>query len=302
MSMSERQANKGRNGSINWSIPVISLVVLCNIIACIFFTNETIAVSVVLLTDSVVLIWIAIHMRRMNKRAAHSKDYLNDMTHELKTPISNVGLICDMLKDDSVHFDGEQTKHYLEVIRYENKRLNLLVNQMLQAARYENKGISLEISETNVNEVLTGVANTYRITVEKNNGHIYLETDRENTCIMADRLHFTNIVSNLIDNAVKYCDKEPKIVISAFKDSNGYIVEVKDNGLGIEEKEQEKIFRKYYRVKSSNKIKNLTSYGIGLSYVKEVMKMHGGEVKLKSKPGEGSIFSLVFPLDKICKA
>ena len=116
MSSSERQANKGRNRRINWSIPVISLVVLCNIIACIFFANEAIAVSVVLLTDSVVLLWIAIHMRRMNKRAAHRKDYLNDMTHELKTPISNVGLICDMLKDDSVSFDGEQTKNYLEVI------------------------------------------------------------------------------------------------------------------------------------------------------------------------------------------
>lgn len=233
---------------------------------------------------------------RQKKVSEIKNDLVNNMTHELKTPISTIALACEALNDPAIDKTPEQMRTFVGMIRDENKRLGILVENVLQSAVVDTGNMKLKRVELDLHQLLNDVVKNMSMKAANLNGRIETDLRAEAPLVKVDRIHMTNVFNNLLDNALKYMRNEPHIVVSTRSDLNGMTVHIKDNGVGIDRAHQKKIFDKLYRVPTGN-VHNVKGFGIGLSYVKAVLEIHGGSINVSSQPGVGSTFKIYIPFD-----
>jgi two-component system phosphate regulon sensor histidine kinase PhoR len=256
-------------------------------------------VAIVLLLVIVLAFGMAVRLILRQKRIGDiRKDLVNNLTHELKTPISTIALACEALADPSMPKSEDQVRSYIAMVRDENKRLGSLVENVLQSAVLDSGHMVLKRVELDLHGVVRDVVRSSGMQVSRRNGRVELDLQAEIHHLIGDRIHLTNLLYNLIDNAVKYADKEPRILISTRSSDEGITLSVADNGIGIAPSEQGKIFDRLYRVPTGN-IHNAKGYGLGLSYVKTVVERHHGRIRVESQPGRGTTFHIFIPFEHV---
>jgi two-component system phosphate regulon sensor histidine kinase PhoR len=221
-------------------------------------------------------------------------DFINNMTHELKTPISTISLAVDVLTDKTLKPNEDRMAKYLTAIKDENKRLASLVENVLQTAIIDKGQLKLNLNPIGINQILEQVVNNFAIQFEKRNVQLDLDIMEEDEYIEVDKFHVINAFNNLLDNALKYSKNEVLIKIKNYKNNEGIVVEIADNGIGISKENQKRIFENLYRVPTGN-IHNVKGFGLGLSYVKAIIEKHQGSVTVTSVIDEGSTFTIFLP-------
>jgi len=229
---------------------------------------------------------------RQNKLSEIKNDFINNMTHELKTPISTISLSSELLMRLESD-DFEKVNKYAGIIFKENKRLEQQVERVLNVAKLDKDQVTLDKELFNFHELLQEVKDNFQLHQLNKGGQINLELEATNYQIQADPVHITNVIYNLLDNAVKYCDEKPIIIIKTSNDRNVLKIEIIDNGIGIKKENHRDIFKKFYRVPTGN-IHNVKGFGLGLYYVKLIMDAHQGKIEVKSALGKGTAFNLFF--------
>ncbi len=217
------------------------------------------------------------------------RDLMNNLTHELKTPISTIGLASEALGDPDLVLDEEQQTYYIGMIRGENKRLGVLVEKVLQASLTDSKSMKLYMQQVNVHDIIKEVVRNVTMQVRRSGGKIDLNIKASNPVIQADNIHLTNVIFNLIDNAIKYSPEGAQIEISSFQTDDGIELRISDNGLGIPKEFLGKVFERLFRVPTGN-VHDVKGFGLGLSYVKNVVERHNGTIYVESEPNSGSTF------------
>ena len=231
---------------------------------------------------------------RQKKVSEIKNDFINNMTHELKTPISTISLACQALSDPDIKTREGIVDNYINVIADENKRLAMVVENVLRTAVMDKGELKLKIVDIDVNQVVVQVLHNMKIQLEQRGGQFITDLKAMDTLVQADKIHLTNVVFNLVDNALKYTEKIPVIKVGTRNESDGVVVYVEDNGIGISKENQKKIFDKLYRVPTGN-IHNVKGFGLGLSYVKAIIDKHNGWIKVKSELNKGSRFEILIP-------
>ncbi len=231
---------------------------------------------------------------RQKQLSAMKSDFINNMTHELKTPISIISLACQALNDQDVKKSEPLYKNYISVINEENERLGLLTEKVLQTALIEKAKIRLNQVGIDLHQLLQNAIEKVGLHVEARHGTIATDFAAEYCYVKADKVHLANVFSNLIDNANKYSQNSPQITISTENNERGVIVHVEDKGIGISRANQKKIFDNLYRVSTGN-IHDVKGFGLGLSYVKFIVEKHGGNISLESEIKKGSRFTVFIP-------
>ncbi len=226
------------------------------------------------------------------------RDLMNNLTHELKTPISTIGLASEALKDPDMQRDSSNFNYYIGLINEENKRLGMLVENVLQASLAESGKMQLFKQTLNVHELIREVSKNVAIQVRKHGGKVQLELEAEDPLVFGDRIHLGNVVFNLVDNAIKYADGDLLLHISSHQATDEVELRFKDNGIGISKEHLGKVFDRLYRVPTGN-VHDVKGFGLGLSYVKTVVDRHNGSIRIESEPGDGSTFILRLPRNEI---
>lgn len=260
------------------------------------FMIPSIAFTVVLLVTFIFTIVVIFRQKRYTEI---KNDFINNMTHELKTPISSISLAAQMLNDESVTKSPVMMKHLGGVINDESKRLRFLVEKVLQMSMFDRKKAIFKKKELNLNELVENVANTFTLRVEHTGGHINTELKASEPTIYVDEMHFTNVIFNLLDNAVKYRDPDRGVELNlkTWNDKEKLYLSIKDNGLGMKKEDLKKIFEKFYRVHTGN-VHDVKGFGLGLAYVKKIVKLHKGEIHVESEKGKGTKFIITLPIIK----
>jgi two-component system phosphate regulon sensor histidine kinase PhoR len=222
------------------------------------------------------------------------RDLMNNLTHELKTPISTIGLASEALKDPDMQKNAESFNYYIGLINEENKRLGMLVENVLQASLADSGKMQLFKQVLNSHDIIREVVKNVAIQVRKHGGNVQLELEAEDPLVFADKVHLSNVVFNLIDNAIKYAEGELLLQISSRQTTEGVELRFQDNGIGIAKEHLGKVFDRLYRVPTGN-VHDVKGFGLGLSYVKTVVDRHHGSIRVESEPGKGSTFVLVMP-------
>lgn len=234
---------------------------------------------------------------KQKKLSEIKNDFINNMTHELKTPIATIGISSETLMNLNPENSKDKLLRYASIIYKENKRLESQVEKVLNVANLDRTDIVLKKEFFDLHEIIEESKDNFEFNqLEELGGHITLELNASESVINADVVHVNNIVNNLIDNAIKYCDKVPEIVISTSINKGKIVLSVKDNGKGISRDNQKYIFDKFYRVPTGN-LHDVKGFGLGLFYVKTIVEEHGGTIQVKSILGKGSEFIVTFPLN-----
>jgi two-component system phosphate regulon sensor histidine kinase PhoR len=231
---------------------------------------------------------------KQKKYTQIKNDFIGNMTHEFKTPISTIALAGEMLSDASVNKTPDKVERFVKMIQEENKRLGVLVESILQTAVLDKGDFKLKRSEFDLHEVINSAIEKVQLQVEQKDGRLHAFLGAENSTLFADKVHITNIVYNLLDNALKYSKENPEISIATENMQEGILLSVKDNGIGISKENQKKVFEQFYRVSSGN-VHNVRGFGLGLSYVKAIVQKHGGHISVDSELGKGSTFRVYLP-------
>jgi len=231
---------------------------------------------------------------RQKKISEMKTDFINNMTHEFKTPIATISLATDSITNSSVITNVDKIKRFASIIKQENKRMLNQVEKVLQMARIDKEDFELKLTSVNINEVINQASENTRLKIIKRNGNITTQLSAAQSIIQADLTHISNIVHNLLDNAEKYSSDKPEIVISSEDSKNGVSIKVKDNGIGMPKDSLKHIFDKFYRVHTGNR-HDVKGFGLGLSYVKALVTAHQGQIKVESELGKGSVFTVFFP-------
>jgi two-component system phosphate regulon sensor histidine kinase PhoR len=238
-------------------------------------------------------LFIILQQRRLSEV---QKDFINNMTHEFKTPLSTIAISSTTLSDPNIIKTPDRLLTYASIIHEEADRLNRQVERVLQTAKAERHEFKLEKELVDVNEVIKTAAENFKLKIEEKKGNIVFKLDAAKHSVMADKQHLGNIILNLLDNAIKYAEQNPVITITTANSGSNLILSVSDNGIGIEKEYQKKVFDKFFRVPSGN-VHNVKGFGLGLSYVKSIVSMHHWKIKLDSEPGKGCTFTIEMPLD-----
>lgn len=236
---------------------------------------------------------------RQKKLSEIKNDFINNMTHEFKTPLATISLAVDALKNDKVLSDKEKMGYFSSIIKEENQRMNRQVETILKAALLDKQQVDLMLKPTHVHEVIKEVADNFILQLDEKQGKIELHLNAVNDLVDADEVHFPNLINNLIDNSVKYSKDNiaPEIKISTSANGKNMTIRLEDNGIGMSRETVKKIFEKFYRAHTGN-IHNVKGFGLGLSYVKTMVDAHGGNIKVDSTLGKGSAFTIELPLKK----
>lgn len=232
---------------------------------------------------------------KQKKLSEIKSDFINNMTHEFKTPLATISLAVDALKNEKVKNDPEKTTYFTGIIKEENKRMNKQVETILQAALLDKQEVQLNRRKLSAHDMIKSALNNITLQVEEKQGKLDVELNAANDMLMADEVHFTNLINNLLDNAVKY-SKEENLVIKLSTQNTGknFQVKIEDNGIGMNKETLNRIFEKFYRAHTGN-VHNVKGFGLGLSYVKTMVDAHHGSIKAESILGKGSTFILSFP-------
>lgn len=257
-----------------WTILLTSILLLAVIIFAFTYTIQTIF--------------------KQKKLSEIKNDFISNMTHELKTPISTISLACEALNDKDISSDAAIKSNYVNMISQENKRLGLLVESVLKSATWDKAELKLKLEDFDLHNIISEVVENIKIQVSSKGGSITKQLYANNSIVEADRVHITNMIYNLLDNANKYTPYKPQIVISTENMRSGILITVADNGIGIKKENLNKIFEKFYRVPTGN-IHNVKGFGLGLSYVKALVEKHQGEIHVSSELNKGTVFKIYLP-------
>lgn len=257
-----------------WGVLATSLVFILLILGCFSLTMMT--------------------LFRQKKLSDMKTDFINNMTHEFKTPIATISLASEALRDPAVRGNDNRVMRFINAIHEENKRLGTQVERVLQAAVIDRGEVQLNLASVAVHDVLHQVLQTVALQIESRGGTIECNLEATNDIIEADRVHLANVIINLLDNANKYSPELPVIRLATRNELNGIVISVEDNGIGMSREAQKKIFEKFYRVSTGN-LHDVKGFGLGLSYVKAMVEAHGGSISVRSELRHGSHFELYFP-------
>lgn len=238
-------------------------------------------------------------MLNQKKLSEIKSDFINNMTHELKTPLATISLAIDAIRNEKVMSKPEKIQYFSGIIKEENKRMNKQVESILQSALLEKDEIGLKLQATDVHAVIQNTTDNLQLQLAGKNGEVDLQLDAINPVIMADDVHFSNLIFNLMDNAIKYSNDQLRIVIQTYNTRKSLFIVIIDNGIGMSRDTISRIFEKFYRAHTGN-VHNVKGFGLGLTYVKAIVDAHKGKIKVESIVGKGSKFTLEFPqeLDK----
>jgi two-component system phosphate regulon sensor histidine kinase PhoR len=238
-------------------------------------------------------------MLRQKKLGEIKNDFINNMTHEFKTPIATISLAVDAMRNEKVIQDKQRLGYFSEIIKEENQRMNRQVETILKASQLEKREVDLNLKPVHAHEVIRDVIGNFTLQLDIKQGKVELDLAAKNDLIQADEVHFANLVNNLIDNAVKYAKDNTPPVIRLATQSNGkyLVIRMEDNGIGMNRDTVKRIFERFYRAHTGN-VHNVKGFGLGLSYVKTMVEAHGGEIRAESVLGKGSTFTLELPLKK----
>jgi two-component system phosphate regulon sensor histidine kinase PhoR len=234
-------------------------------------------------------IYIVLKQKRLSEI---QKDFINNITHEFKTPVSTISLSAEALQNPVIQNSPDRINLYAGIIKQESERLRQHTERILQAGLMSDRE-KLEIKPLPVNDTIRRLVDNLAPLLTEKGAAIKLILSSDEPVLMTDEFHFTNIIYNLVDNALKYCDEAPVIEVTTIADKHHITVSVRDNGLGIRKEEQKNIFKRFYRVSTGN-VHNVRGFGLGLYYVKTILKRLHGEIRVMSGPGHGSDFSIVF--------
>ncbi|MEO7313994.1 MAG: HAMP domain-containing sensor histidine kinase [Ginsengibacter sp.] len=225
-------------------------------------------------------------------------DFINNMTHEFKTPLATISLAVDALRNEKVVNNPEKTAYFSNIIKDENKRMNKQVETILQAAILDKQEVQLDLKPVHAHELITVALKNVVLPIQDKNGKLEVHLDAVHDCVMADDVHFTNIINNLLDNAVKYSNPDVLVIkLTTLNVGNLLRIKIEDNGIGMNKETVARIFEKFYRAHTGN-IHNVKGFGLGLSYVKSIVDAHKGKIKAESVLGKGSCFTIDLALIK----
>ena len=252
--------------------------------------------TVILLVTIIFTIVVVFRQKRLSEI---KNDFINNMTHELKTPISSISLAAQMLNDESVTKSPAMMKHIGGALQEESKRLRFLVEKVLQMSLFDRQKTMFKKKELDLNELVENVAATFTLRVEHTGGKIMTDIGAVESKIYVDETHFTNVIFNLFDNAIKYRkpDQPVNLIISTWNDEHHLFFAIKDDGIGIKKDNLKKIFDKFYRVHTGN-VHDVKGFGLGLAYVKRIVDLHKGDIKVESEYGKGTKFTIQLPIIK----
>ena len=258
-------------------------------------------ISIMLITSSLLIIsmiFIFIYaigtIIKQERLSIMKNDFINNMTHEFKTPISTISLACQALTDDDIPKSRDLYNTYINIIQEENNRLGSMAEKILQSAIIEKAEMNLNLKEINISEIISDVVRNVEMRVKNKNGSITFVDKAGDLTILGDPVHISNTVNNLIDNAIKYSPEAPEITVTAYNDRDCALITIADKGIGISKNNQKKIFEKLYRV-STGSVHEVKGFGLGLTYVKAIVERHGGKITLESQVGKGTTFFIRLP-------
>lgn len=232
---------------------------------------------------------------RQKKLSEIKNDFINNMTHEFKTPLATISLAVDALRNEKVVQDRSKSEYFTGIIKEENKRMNKQVETILQASLLDRQEQQLNLRPLHAHVTIQEAMENFHLQLEGKGGRSELQLNAKNDLIQADEVHFMNIITNLIDNAVKYSKENLFIRISTQSTPKSLLIKIEDNGIGMSKETQRRIFEKFYRAHTGN-LHNVKGFGLGLSYVKTIVDAHDGKIKVDSTVGKGTCFTLEFPL------
>lgn len=232
---------------------------------------------------------------KQKKLSEIKSDFINNMTHEFKTPIATISLAVDALRNEKVMNDKEKTNYFTAIIKEENKRMNKQVETILKAALLDKQEVEVNLKKMHAHELIESALNNITLQIKEKEGSIDVQLNAKTDTILADEVHFTNLINNLLDNAVKYSKEDLHIRLSTLNTGNQLRIRIEDNGIGMNKETLNRIFEKFYRAHTGN-IHNVKGFGLGLSYVKTMVHAHKGTIKAESTPGRGSSFTITIPL------
>jgi two-component system phosphate regulon sensor histidine kinase PhoR len=234
---------------------------------------------------------------KQKKLSEIKSDFINNMTHEFKTPLATISLAVDALKNERVINDRDKMNYFTGIIKEENKRMNKQVETILQAALLDKQEVQLNLRKLHAHDLINSALNNINLQVDQIHGRLEVKLEAERDLVLADEVHFTNLISNLLDNAVKYSKDNLQIKICTQTVGNQVRIKIEDNGIGMNKETVSRIFEKFYRAHTGN-LHNVKGFGLGLSYVKTMVDAHHGNIRVDSVPGKGTSFLLSFPLTK----
>ena len=281
-----------RMGVVNIHFPTMDDYIFSSV----RFMIPAVIFTLVLLVTFIFTIYIIFRQKKLTEI---KNDFINNMTHEFKTPISTISLAAQMLQDPAVGKSPTMFQHISGVINDETKRLRFQVEKVLQMSMFERQKATLKMKELNSNELIAGVVKTFALKVEKNDGSIQTELNAEWPWIFVDEMHFTNVIFNLLDNAVKYKkpDGDLQLTVRTWNEPGKLYISIQDNGIGIKKENLKKIFDKFYRVHTGN-LHDVKGFGLGLAYVKKIIQDHKGSIRAESDLNVGTKFIIVLPILK----
>ncbi|MDG1251259.1 MAG: HAMP domain-containing sensor histidine kinase [Flavobacteriaceae bacterium] len=221
-------------------------------------------------------------------------DFINNMSHEFKTPIATINLALDAISNPKIIETPTKVFKYVKMIREENSRMLSQVENVLRISQLERSNQPIQKTIVDTHKIIVDAVSHIQLILKDKSGDLKMHLNAEQTLISGNKSHLTNVVVNLLDNAVKYCDQIPKVMVDTFNEDNSFIIKIKDNGIGMTSVEQKRIFDKFFRAASGD-IHNVKGHGLGLAYVKKIIDIHKGEIKLKSKKDFGTIFTIRIP-------
>ncbi len=286
----------------NLSVKEILFVVIPNIKGMVLKSLRSRVITAIAFTIIILLaFYLTVRtMLRQKKLGKIKNDFINNMTHEFKTPIATISLAVDAMLNEKVINDREKLGFFSGIIKEENQRMNRQVETILRASQLEKQEADLNLEPVHVHEVIQDVVDNFILQLEDKKGKVELSLNAPNDLINADEVHFSNLVNNLVDNAVKYAKENIPPVIKLTTQSNGkhFIMKIEDNGIGMNRDTVKRIFERFYRAHTGN-VHNVKGFGLGLSYVKTMVEAHDGDIKAESILGKGSTFTVDFPLKKV---
>ena len=253
--------------------------------------------SLILIAIIIVMFFVSVRALSVQRKLDTMKsEFINNMTHEIKTPLATVSLACEMLRDETISNDEESRRNFLGIINDENQRLRVLVDTILQSAKMSNKKFRINPKEVDVHSLIEKVSQSFKLTLANRGGTLETHLEASPSVVVADEMHLTNLIFNLIDNGIKYSTGAPHITVSTLVEEGWFRLKVSDQGIGISKDDQKHVFDKFYRV-STGDVHNVKGFGIGLNYVAQVVKLHQGHINLESELGKGSTFTVSLPVD-----
>lgn len=245
----------------------------------------------------VTFIFTIVVIFRQKRYSEIKNDFINNMTHELKTPIASISLASQMMNDKSLTKSPQMIEHLGGVINDESKRLRFLVEKVLQMSMYDNKTAVLKKKYTDLNEMVENIAASFTLRVEHTAGKVYTGIEAVDSAMYVDEMHFQNVIFNLLDNAVKYAkpDEPLNVYLKTWNTEHHLCLSVRDTGQGIKKENLKKIFEKFYRVHTGN-VHDVKGFGLGLAYVKKMVDLHEGEIRVDSEYGKGTTFTIKLPI------